>query len=83
MLGSRDETGRERSASRGIGLRIAPRFVVAIMIPLTLVLVVFSWWMDFWDVVVQLLVHLTLVATLGSGITYCLRTRDILREVDA
>jgi CDP-diacylglycerol---glycerol-3-phosphate 3-phosphatidyltransferase len=42
-----------------------------------------AWWMDFWDVVVQLLVHLTLVATLGSGITYCLRTRDILREVDA
>ena len=43
MAPPREETGRERGASRGIGLRIAPRFVVAIMIPLTLVLVVFSY----------------------------------------
>ena len=43
MAPPREETGRERGGSRGIGLRIAPRFVVAIMIPLTLVLVAFSY----------------------------------------
>lgn len=43
MASGREDTGRERGTSRGIGLRIAPRFVVAIMIPLTLVLVVFSY----------------------------------------
>lgn len=44
MSTARDEASRDRAAgSRGIGLRIAPRFVVAMMIPLTLVLVVFSY----------------------------------------
>ena len=46
----------------------------------------FPWpdaWFSFWDLFVRGLVLLTLVTTIGSGVTYCLRTRDILREVDA
>ena len=35
------------------------------------------------NVFVRGLVLLTLITTIGSGVTYCLRTRDILREVDA
>ncbi|MEM6568461.1 MAG: CDP-alcohol phosphatidyltransferase family protein [Planctomycetota bacterium] len=40
-------------------------------------------WYRFWDVLTAVLVWTTLVATVGSGVTYCLKTRDILREVDA
>jgi len=45
MVSQREDAGRERSGSRGVGLKIAPRFVVAMMIPLTLVLLVFSYLM--------------------------------------
>ncbi|MEO0660322.1 MAG: CDP-diacylglycerol--glycerol-3-phosphate 3-phosphatidyltransferase [Planctomycetota bacterium] len=46
----------------------------------------FPWgapWFRFWSIVVHVLVWLTLVATIGSGVTYALKTRAILREVDA
>ena len=45
----------------------------------------FSWpatWYGFWDPVVHLLVWGTLFATLGSGVTYVMRTARILRELD-
>ncbi|MEM9381461.1 MAG: CDP-alcohol phosphatidyltransferase family protein [Planctomycetota bacterium] len=40
-------------------------------------------WYRFWDVLTAVLVWATLIATVGSGVTYCLKTREILREVDA
>lgn len=42
-----------------------------------------DWWYVMWVGVVQGLVWLTLVATIGSGVTYVLKTRLILSEVDA
>ena len=39
-----------------------------------------EWWFHFWDVFVRGLVLLTLITTIGSGVTYCLRTRQILAE---
>lgn len=45
----------------------------------------FPWpatWYGFWDPVVHLLVWGTLFATLGSGVTYVMRTARILRELD-
>ncbi|MEZ6014926.1 MAG: CDP-alcohol phosphatidyltransferase family protein [Planctomycetota bacterium] len=36
------------------------------------------WWFRFWTYVVTGLVWLTLFATIGSGVTYVLKTRDIL-----
>lgn len=36
------------------------------------------WWYDFWGVVVSGLVWLTLVATIGSGVTYVFKTKSIL-----
>lgn len=42
-----------------------------------------DWWFDLWAVVVDVLVWLTLLTTVGSGVTYVLKTRQILSEVDA
>jgi CDP-diacylglycerol--glycerol-3-phosphate 3-phosphatidyltransferase len=45
----------------------------------------FSWpevWRAFWDPLVHLLVWGTLFTTLGSGVTYVMRTVRILRELD-
>lgn len=39
-----------------------------------------DWWYSMWGVVVWVLVWLTLIATVGSGVTYVLKTRDILRR---
>lgn len=39
-----------------------------------------DWWYRMWGVVVWVLVWLTLIATVGSGVTYVLKTRDILRR---
>lgn len=41
-----------------------------------------AWWFDFWAIVVEALVWLTLITTVGSGVTYVLKTRAILAEVD-
>lgn len=37
-----------------------------------------EWWYVFWGYVVEGLVWLTLLATIGSGVTYVLKTKDIL-----
>jgi len=37
-------------------------------------------WLAFWEPLVGLLIVVTLVATVGSGVSYVLRTRDILRR---
>jgi len=42
-----------------------------------------AWWFDLWAIVVESLVWLTLITTVGSGVTYVLKTRAILAEVDA
>ena len=45
----------------------------------------FSWpeaWRTFWEPLVHLLVYGTLFTTLGSGVTYVMRTVRILRELD-
>ncbi|MEE2938748.1 MAG: CDP-alcohol phosphatidyltransferase family protein [Planctomycetota bacterium] len=42
-----------------------------------------AWWFDLWAVIVEALVWLTLITTVGSGVTYALKTRAILAEVDA
>ena len=41
-----------------------------------------AWWFDLWAIVVETLVWLTLITTVGSGVTYVLKTRAILAEVD-
>ena len=41
-----------------------------------------AWWFDLWAIVVEALVWLTLLTTVGSGVTYVLKTRTILAEVD-
>ncbi|MEC8493327.1 MAG: CDP-alcohol phosphatidyltransferase family protein [Planctomycetota bacterium] len=41
-----------------------------------------AWWFDLWAIVVDALVWLTLLTTVGSGVTYVLKTRTILAEVD-
>lgn len=41
-----------------------------------------TWWFDLWAIVVEILVWLTLITTVGSGVTYVLKTRAILAEVD-
>ena len=40
------------------------------------------WWYALWGNVVEALVWLTLFATIGSGVTYVLKTRDILAGED-
>lgn len=42
-----------------------------------------AWWYSMWSIVVATLVWLTLLTTIGSGVTYVLKTRTILAEVDA
>lgn len=39
------------------------------------------WWYDLWGIVVAALVWITLFATVGSGVSYVLKTQRILREV--
>ncbi len=46
----------------------------------------FAWppaWYSFWSVVVHVLVWATLISTLGSGLNYVLRTRDVLAEAES
>lgn len=46
----------------------------------------FPWppaWLKGWTILVDVLVWLTLIATIGSGVTYALKTKAILAEVDA
>lgn len=42
-----------------------------------------EWWYSAWSVVVWTLVVLTLITTVGSGVTYVLKVRAILAEVEA
>lgn len=45
----------------------------------------FPWpdgWFQFWRVIVQILVVLTVLTTIGSGVTYVLKTRAILADVE-
>ncbi len=45
----------------------------------------FDWpeaWYSFWEVVVKVLIFATLLTTIGSGLSYVLRVRRILSEVD-
>lgn len=42
-----------------------------------------AWWHSLWSAVVTTLVALTLITTVGSGVTYVLKVRTILAEVDA
>ena len=41
------------------------------------------WWYVFWGYIVTALVWLTLFATIGSGVTYVLKTKDILAGEEA
>lgn len=41
-----------------------------------------AWWYGMWGGLVNVLVWLTLLATVGSGLSYLLKTRVILAEVD-
>lgn len=39
-------------------------------------------WAKFWSVVVSILIYATVITTIGSGLSYVLRVRRILAEVD-
>lgn len=41
------------------------------------------WWFGFWSTVVHVLVWATLISTLGSGLNYVVRTRQVLAEAEA
>jgi CDP-diacylglycerol--glycerol-3-phosphate 3-phosphatidyltransferase len=42
-----------------------------------------AWWYSLWGYVVEGLVWLTLIATIGSGVTYVMKTKDILAGEDS
>ena len=39
-------------------------------------------WLQFWSVLVTILIYATLITTIGSGLSYVLRVRKILAEVE-